>query len=333
MEKDPEWNGEGNSYTTEFRQYDPRVGRWLSLDPLMAQFPDVSAYVAFANNPIYFIDPFGLAPIGDEEANHKYKKKNQAKREKNDSFAVGQGVADAIQDGAGDGDLGALIGYNNALNLGELLIDPRASAQMLNSNLVHNSIGEAWDLGQYGTTREKSTWVTARILALVDAYVGLRLGSGSFSSKSKPTDLTKLGMEGNVVYADDIGTITPIEGYVDVVAHGDDVGNLYQTTAVDADGAAIEFRPLDPFEIAEDLRSRGLADKPIRLCACDGAKLELGNATAAKKLAQATGQRVLAPTKTLWVDTKTGAHWITDAPTPEEVLLQGSTGFWRAVLP
>ncbi|MBI3220470.1 MAG: hypothetical protein HYZ44_13235, partial [Bacteroidetes bacterium] len=39
MEKDPETKGDGNSYTTEFRQYDPRLGRWASLDPLMKQFP------------------------------------------------------------------------------------------------------------------------------------------------------------------------------------------------------------------------------------------------------------------------------------------------------
>jgi len=60
MEKDPEVKGEGNSYTTEFRQYDPRLGRWLSLDPLMMKYPEISPYVAFNNNPVYFIDPFGL---------------------------------------------------------------------------------------------------------------------------------------------------------------------------------------------------------------------------------------------------------------------------------
>ena len=60
MEQDPEAKGEGNSYTTEFRQYDPRIGRWLSLDPLMAQYPMMSPYVAFNNNPIYFVDPLGL---------------------------------------------------------------------------------------------------------------------------------------------------------------------------------------------------------------------------------------------------------------------------------
>jgi RHS repeat-associated protein len=60
MESDDETKGSGNSYTTEFRQYDPRIGRWLSLDPLMAQFPWQSPYCAFDNNPVYFTDPTGL---------------------------------------------------------------------------------------------------------------------------------------------------------------------------------------------------------------------------------------------------------------------------------
>jgi RHS repeat-associated protein len=71
MERDDEVKGGGNSYTTEFRQYDPRLGRWLTLDPLMLMFPHVSPYVAFDNNPIYYTDPYGLAPVnptGDEKS-------------------------------------------------------------------------------------------------------------------------------------------------------------------------------------------------------------------------------------------------------------------------
>jgi len=60
MEKDDEIKGSGNSYTTEWRQYDPRLARWMSLDPLMAKYPHQSPYAAFNNNPIYFADPTGL---------------------------------------------------------------------------------------------------------------------------------------------------------------------------------------------------------------------------------------------------------------------------------
>jgi RHS repeat-associated protein len=65
MESDGEVSGSGNSYTTEFRQYDPRLARWKSLDPLMMKFPWMSPYVAFDNNPVFYTDPFGLEATND----------------------------------------------------------------------------------------------------------------------------------------------------------------------------------------------------------------------------------------------------------------------------
>jgi RHS repeat-associated protein len=59
MEKDDEFKGKGNSYTTEFRQLDPRLGRWMTIDPLTAKFPWQSCYLTFDNNPILLIDPNG----------------------------------------------------------------------------------------------------------------------------------------------------------------------------------------------------------------------------------------------------------------------------------
>jgi RHS repeat-associated protein len=67
MERDDEVKGSGNSYTTEFRQYDLRLGRWLTLDPLFSNFPWQSPYCAFDNNPIYFTDPLGLAAEGGDD--------------------------------------------------------------------------------------------------------------------------------------------------------------------------------------------------------------------------------------------------------------------------
>ena len=56
-EKDDEVKGEGNSYTTYFRQLDPRLGRWLSRDPK----PDAwqSHYTSMDNNPIWHNDVLG----------------------------------------------------------------------------------------------------------------------------------------------------------------------------------------------------------------------------------------------------------------------------------
>jgi len=61
MEKDDEIKGEANSYTSDWRQYDPRVGRWLSIDPVYKPFE--SPYVAFSNNPLYYIDSMGDDPV------------------------------------------------------------------------------------------------------------------------------------------------------------------------------------------------------------------------------------------------------------------------------
>ena len=47
----------GNSYTAEFWQYDPRLGRRWNIDP--KSNPSISSYAAFENNPIFYIDPKG----------------------------------------------------------------------------------------------------------------------------------------------------------------------------------------------------------------------------------------------------------------------------------
>lgn len=67
MEKDDEIKGNGNQYTTFWRQYDPRLGRWMSIDPMISMFPWQSPYVAFDNNPINLNDPKGGVAQKPEE--------------------------------------------------------------------------------------------------------------------------------------------------------------------------------------------------------------------------------------------------------------------------
>ncbi len=57
MEKDDEVAGNGNSYTANSWQYDARLGRRWNIDPVVKQHE--SPYAAFANNPVWFIDPSG----------------------------------------------------------------------------------------------------------------------------------------------------------------------------------------------------------------------------------------------------------------------------------
>ncbi|OYU94567.1 MAG: hypothetical protein CFE21_14920 [Bacteroidetes bacterium B1(2017)] len=58
-ESDNEINGTGNDYDFGARIYDARLGRWLSLDPSQAKYPNLSPYNSYENNPIYFKDPDG----------------------------------------------------------------------------------------------------------------------------------------------------------------------------------------------------------------------------------------------------------------------------------
>ena len=61
QEKSNEIKGEGNSYTAEFWEYDPRAARRWNIDPLTNKFPWQSPYTAMDNNPILKTDLTGMA--------------------------------------------------------------------------------------------------------------------------------------------------------------------------------------------------------------------------------------------------------------------------------
>lgn len=91
---------------------DPTViSRWYSLDPLMSKFPWMSPYVAFNNNPVIFIDPYGLESVipGEDEPD--------------------MGPALMMYDGKGNGDDNnwELRGTYYAKITGTEIVDKRAS--------------------------------------------------------------------------------------------------------------------------------------------------------------------------------------------------------------
>ena len=59
MEKDDEVKGKGNSYTTDFRQYDGRLGRWFTIDPMYSEASSWTPYRFAFNNPLIYHDPSG----------------------------------------------------------------------------------------------------------------------------------------------------------------------------------------------------------------------------------------------------------------------------------
>ncbi len=62
-ENDNEVKGEGNQQDYGMRIYDPRIGRFLSVDPLTRDFPWYTPYQFAGNMPILAIDMDGLEPV------------------------------------------------------------------------------------------------------------------------------------------------------------------------------------------------------------------------------------------------------------------------------
>jgi RHS repeat-associated protein len=65
-ENDNEAKGEGNQLDYGMRIYDPRVGKFLSVDPLTGQYAMLTPYQFSSNNPIHNIDIDGLEGVGYE---------------------------------------------------------------------------------------------------------------------------------------------------------------------------------------------------------------------------------------------------------------------------
>ena len=73
QEKDKEVYGNGNMYTAEYWQYDSRLGRRWNVDPIIK--PSLSSFSTFANNPISFMDIYGLDTIFYNKDWTTYRKK------------------------------------------------------------------------------------------------------------------------------------------------------------------------------------------------------------------------------------------------------------------
>ena len=62
-----ELNAETGYYQTFFRPYDPALGRFVGIDPLASFFKAWNPYQYGFNDPVYYSDPTGAAPVGVDQ--------------------------------------------------------------------------------------------------------------------------------------------------------------------------------------------------------------------------------------------------------------------------
>ena len=106
-ENDNEVKGEGNQQDYGMRVYDPRLGKFLSVDPKAELEPGWTPYRAFYDNPIKYIDPDGQLEYESAEA--------FAKANKNKTWDKDRGKGDWLR---GDRELNSTTWQKaNAFNL------------------------------------------------------------------------------------------------------------------------------------------------------------------------------------------------------------------------
>jgi RHS repeat-associated protein len=184
MEKDDELKGKGNNYTTEFRQYDPRIGRWLSIDPLVEKFPSHSPFNYCLNNPLNKIDPKGDAPqdwIRRNNSNRwEYDSRVQSQKNAIDKYGEGteyKNDGDTYQGLLGTKDIGAV-----KLNTGGLQTWDGGSYQNkdLNPNLSWNAerLLNPFKYNWYENTSKGNTLVGTSFSLLELSNISFRLTNG-----------------------------------------------------------------------------------------------------------------------------------------------------------
>jgi RHS repeat-associated protein len=78
-ENDNEVKGAGNQQDYGMRIYDPRVGRFLSVDPIANEYPELTPYQYASNTPIQAIDLDGLESWSINDPQAKLKRDVEAK--------------------------------------------------------------------------------------------------------------------------------------------------------------------------------------------------------------------------------------------------------------
>lgn len=222
QEKDDEVKGSGNSYTTLYRQNDPRLGRWLSIDPRAAQMPWQSPYNSMDNNPILYNDPLGDWVKGAGILNNVFKSNDRNNAEMAEKDFKDQGMfAEAKRDEDGKGwnvfirwNIKENFGNGNEeLNLYDIQNFDEKSKHAKHRNWSFSDITHDWIMSNpfglpqdYETKRKNSPFHNAtrnfakklppiKALNIIDVYRSPNGSIGIFGDTVKQSDKDGIGEE------------------------------------------------------------------------------------------------------------------------------------------
>jgi RHS repeat-associated protein len=143
-EKDDEIKGSGNHISFNDFGYDPRTGRRWRTDPAFKEYPSISPYAGFGNNPLIFTDPDGKRLYFVGGAGNDAIGWNYINRFKNIFTSKGiEGFTRINASGGTNKDIAFTASYKNFSHVGQHLVKTEKGLEVQLKRRDHKQIEKA----------------------------------------------------------------------------------------------------------------------------------------------------------------------------------------------
>jgi RHS repeat-associated protein len=316
------FNGKEGDFETAtqdygMRIYEPKLGRFLSVDPLAKKYPWYTPYQFAGNKPIQFIDLDGLEEAKPE--NDGQPKGSWYRRQSGQNVTYSYTLDKEVESGSismkgawkiPDANRSRIItGEHGVANID---LNVNGTFTVVKTNLEEDAVNghvkwhmplanggnlyvEARDFMQSKAVGNGS--FTGAVEALAGekiASIGLKGLGKLFGGKVASSSNRLVGFGSDEAVTQGVRDLLPKKGWYDVVVHGSEDGL----------GFTVNGSYLTPNQLYSNMLANGYQQGTrIRLMACYAGSVSDG---AAFQLSKLTGAPVVAPTSTMWISTGQG---------------------------